>query len=58
VRIYPLGMEPRDDLSTSVSAEARLAMVWELTARLWSLTGRPLPGYDRRHMPVRVIRRG
>jgi hypothetical protein len=58
VRVYRLGQEPRDGLSASTSAEERVAMVWELTERLWSLTGRPIPGYARRDMPARVVRRG
>jgi len=31
-------------------------MVWELTRRMWSLTGRAWPEYARADLPVRVIR--
>lgn len=31
-------------------------MVWELSARMWELTGRPLPSYTRGTMPGRVLR--
>ena len=56
VRVYRLGEEPGDDLSAVTTPEQRLAMVWELTARMWALTGRPWPTYTRAEMPVRVVR--
>ena len=55
---YRLGGEPGDDLSGSTTPEQRLAMVWELTMRAWALTGRPLPEYDRRRIPVKIHRPG
>lgn len=55
-RVYHLGEEPIENLSAITTAEQRLAMVGELTARMWALTGRPLPSYDRREMPVAVVR--
>jgi hypothetical protein len=54
VRIFRLGDEPPDDLS-STTAEERIAMVAELSARMWELTGRPLPSYTRATMPVRIV---
>lgn len=57
VRVYRLGEEPGDDLSAVTTPEQRLAMVWELTARMWALTGRPRTSPPRAEMPVRVIRR-
>ncbi|OGU01798.1 MAG: hypothetical protein A2085_08005 [Gemmatimonadetes bacterium GWC2_71_10] len=57
VRVFTLGQEPPDDLSASTTVEERLSMVWELTRRMWEFTGRPLPAYSRRSMPVRVARR-
>ena len=54
--VYRLGEEPGDDLSAVTTAEQRVAMVWELTARMWALTGRPLPSYARAEMPVKVVR--
>jgi hypothetical protein len=58
VRRFALGTEPGDDLSGVTSAEERLAMMWELARSAWLLTGRPLPDYDRRSAPGRVIRPG
>ncbi|MDQ3137712.1 MAG: hypothetical protein M3Q93_09000 [Gemmatimonadota bacterium] len=56
VRIYRLGEEPPDDLSRLTTPAERVAMVWELSARMWELTGQPSPGYSRATMPGRVIR--
>jgi len=57
-RVYRLGEEPPgDDLSAVTTPEQRIEMVWELTARMWELTGRPFPSYTRAEMPGRVIRR-
>jgi hypothetical protein len=58
MRIFPLGSEPSDDLSATTTAEERLRMVWTLTARMWELTGQPLPAYRRAEMPVKVVHRG
>ena len=58
VRIFRLGEEPGDDLSAETTAEQRLAMVWELSARMWELAGSPRPRYARRDMPIRLTRRG
>jgi len=58
VRVYRLGDEPGDDLTDVTTAEQRLQMVWELTARMWELSGRPRPSYSRSDMPVRVVHRG
>lgn len=33
-------------------------MMWELAERAWLLSGRPMPEYERRSMPGRVIRPG
>jgi hypothetical protein len=57
VRVGRLSDEPGDDLSNITTPEQRIAMVWELTARMWELTGRPRPNYTRATMPVRVVRR-
>ena len=55
VRVYDLGKEPGDDLSTTTTAEERLAMMWPLALQAWELTGQPLPEYTRETMPVRVL---
>ncbi len=57
VRVYRLADQPGDDLSEATTAEERLEMVWELTARMWELTAQPRPSYTRARMPVRVVRR-
>jgi hypothetical protein len=57
IRVYRLGSEPGDDLSSTTTAAERLAWVWELTQRSWALTGRPIPSYPRTAMPVTARRR-
>lgn len=58
VRTFRLGEEPADDLRASTTAAERLEMVWLLTVDAWTLSGREIPGYERREAPVRVIRSG
>ena len=55
-RVYRLGEEPGDDLSATTTAAERVEMVWELSARMWELSGKLVPSYDRAHIPVKVIR--
>ena len=57
MRVYRLGQEPGDDLSALTTAEQRLAMVSELSRRMWQLTGKSVPTYARADIPVRVLRR-
>ena len=47
---------PEDALSTTTTAEERLAMMWPLAVEAWSLTGRPMPEYGRKEAPVRWLR--
>lgn len=56
VRIFPLGEEPLDDTLDTMTPSERVALVWELTARMWELSGNPLPSYTRATMPVRIVR--
>ena len=56
VEIYRLGDEPGDDLTETTTPEERLAMLWSLSARMWELTGQPLPHRNRSELPVRMIR--
>lgn len=56
VRLYRLGEEPSEDLSALTTPAERIMMVWELTARMWELTGLPLPSYTRGTMPGRLQR--
>jgi hypothetical protein len=56
VRVHHLGEDPGDDLTDSTTPAERIVMVWELTARAWSLTGHELPEYGREETPIRVLR--
>ena len=56
VRVYRLGDEPSDDLSSSTSPDERLAMMWELAERGWLLAGREIPVYSRSEAPGKVLR--
>lgn len=51
------GASEAADLRATTTAEQRVALVWELTLGAWSLTGKPLPSYERAQMPGRVVRR-
>ena len=55
MRKLRLGDEPGDDLSGSTTAEERLAMMWPLAVEAWSLTGKPMPEYEREDIPVRWL---
>ncbi len=54
MRLYRLGAEPGDDLSSTTTVAERLAMMWPLALDAWALTGRPLPDYERAETPVSV----
>lgn len=56
VRIFRLGEEPTDDLSSLTTPAERFEMVALLTARMLEFSGAPVPTYSRREMPIRVIR--
>lgn len=56
IRRFELGKEPSDDISGTTTAAERLAMMWPLALRAWSLTGEPLPSYSRAEIPSRIIR--
>ena len=56
VRVHQLGEDPGDDLTDITTPAERIAMVWELTARAWMLTGEALPEYSRQETPIRVLR--
>ena len=55
--LYSLGGEPADNLNDTTSAEARIAMMWSLALKAWTVAGRALPMYARQAMPVRIIAR-
>ena len=50
-----LGEEADDDLSGWTTRGQRLEMMWPLAVEAWSLSGRPLPEYERRTIPVCVV---
>jgi len=58
VRKMRLGEQPGDDLSATTTAKERLAMMWPLALEAWSLTGRPMPTYERQDAPIRRLTRG
>ena len=58
VRIYALGSEPPNDLSSLTTAEERVAMVESLSFEAFTLTGRAEPRYRRTEAPVVVRRLG
>jgi len=50
--------ESGDDVSDVTTASERIAMMWPLAQEAWRLAGRPIPSYDRAHIPSRVFRPG
>jgi hypothetical protein len=56
IRRFELGAEPSEDLSAETTMQERLAMMWPLAVRAWTLAGHDLPRYSRSEMPGRVIR--
>ena len=54
VRVVPLVSREADDARTGGTIEERLSAVDALTAEAWRLSGRPLPSYTRKTMPVAV----
>jgi hypothetical protein len=54
-RIFPLGQEPEDDLSSSTTAAERLAMVWPLSEEAWTLAGFKRPTYRRHETPISIM---
>ena len=56
VRSLPLTEE--HGAADAVSAEERIAMMWELAVAAWSVAGREIPSYGRDDLPSRVIRPG
>ena len=56
VRVFRLGEEPSDDLTSSTSAEERFEMVAMLSARMVEFSRTPALPPTRRGHPVRVVR--
>ncbi len=58
VRVYRLGKEPGDDPSGTTTAEARVALVWELSSHMWALTGKSITACPRDQLSSHVVRPG
>lgn len=54
VRIVPLASDEASDARVGGTASERLLLLRELSRRMWVLTGRPVPAYERATMPVRL----
>ena len=55
IRVVPLSPTPDDDLSHTTTASERLAMMWDLALDAWTMTGSPLPTYEREDAPIRIV---
>jgi hypothetical protein len=53
-RIVPLASDEASDARVVGTSGERLALVAELSRRMWAITKRPMPTYTRQTMPVRV----
>ena len=56
VRRLALGEEPLEDIAAGTTAEERVEMVIELSARMLEFSSEPAPVYERAVRPVRVRR--
>jgi len=55
VRIVPLRSVEAGESRVAGSVAERVALVADLSRQAWALTGRPIPTYTRKTMPVRVV---
>lgn len=53
-RVVSLTSDAASDARVDGTVDERLALVQELSARMWRLSGKPVPTYTRREMPVRL----
>ena len=53
-RVVPLDSDEAADARVAGSAAQRLAILADLSRRMWALTKRPIPSYTRDTIPVRV----
>jgi hypothetical protein len=53
-RVVPLDSDEAADARVGGSFAERLAILADLSRRMWALTGRPEPLYTRATMPVRL----
>ena len=53
-RLVPLGSQEAGDGRVGGTATERLALVGELSRRMWALGSHPLPSYTRNQIPLRL----
>jgi hypothetical protein len=53
-RIVPLRSDEASDARVGATPGERLALLRELSQRMWALTRRPLPSYSRSTIPVKL----
>jgi len=53
-RVVPLRSDEAGDGRVGGTVAERLALVGELSRRMWALTKRPMPSYTRETMPVKL----
>jgi hypothetical protein len=53
-RVVPLHSDEAGDARVGGTPDERLALLSELSRRMWALTQQPLPSYTRATMPVRL----
>jgi hypothetical protein len=54
VRIVPLQSDEAGDARVGGTVAERIALVGELSRRMWRLTKQPSPSYTRQTIPVRL----
>jgi hypothetical protein len=57
-RIVPLASNEANDARVGGTVDERLALLAELSRRAWASTGKPIPSYTRKTMPVRITTLG
>jgi hypothetical protein len=55
-RVYQLGNEPLDDLTSTTTAAERIELGARLSRRAWELTGKPWPTLPRAEWPLTIVR--
>ena len=53
-RVVPLASDEAGDARVGGTVAERLALVGELSRRMWAASGQPFPTYTRQTMPVRL----
>jgi len=53
-RVVPLDSDEASDARVEGTPTERLAILADLSRRMWAATGRPVPKYTRANMPVKI----